>query len=64
MDWAQYFPDRYDDPRYEVPKYILVWGKDPLYSSPDGLFGHSVVDLMKPVFSVLMASLVSTRRPA
>ncbi|MBQ9000953.1 MAG: molybdopterin-dependent oxidoreductase [Eggerthellaceae bacterium] len=47
MDWAQYFPDRYDDPRYEVPKYILVWGKDPLYSSPDGLFGHSVIDLMK-----------------
>mgnify|MGYP003373227590 FL=1 len=47
MDWAQYFPDRYDDPRYEVPKYILIWGKDPLYSNPDGFFGHCVIDLMK-----------------
>lgn len=47
MDYAQYFPDRYDDPRYEVPKYILVWGKDPLYSSPDSFFGHSLIDLKK-----------------
>ena len=47
IDWAQYYEDRYDHPGYEVPKYILVWGKDPLYSSPDGFFGHSIVDLMK-----------------
>lgn len=47
IDWAQYYEDRYDHPGYEVPKYILVWGKDPLYSSPDGFFGHSIIDLMK-----------------
>lgn len=47
MDYAAFFPDRYDDPRYEVPKYILIWGKNPIYSNPDGLFGHAVVDLMK-----------------
>lgn len=47
LDYAAYFPERYDDPRYEIPEYIIVWGKDPLYSSPDGFFGHSVIDLMK-----------------
>ena len=47
LDYAAYFPDRYDDPRYEVPKYILIWGKIPIYSNADGFFGHSVVDLMK-----------------
>ena len=47
MDYAQYFPDRYDNTAYEIPKYILIWGKDPLYSSPDGFFGHSIIDLMK-----------------
>lgn len=47
IDSAQFFPDRYDHPGYEVPKYIMVWGKDPLYSSPDGFFGHCIIDLMK-----------------
>ncbi|WP_418931524.1 molybdopterin-dependent oxidoreductase, partial [Gordonibacter pamelaeae] len=36
LDYAAYFPDRYDDPRYEVPKYIVLWGKSPLQSNPDG----------------------------
>lgn len=47
IDSAQYLPGGYDDPQFEVPKYILVWGKDPLYSNPDGFFGHSIIDLMK-----------------
>ncbi len=47
LDYAQYFADRYEDPRYEVPKYILIWGKDPIYSNPDGLFGHALIDLIK-----------------
>ena len=47
LDYAAYFPDRYDDPRYEVPKYIVLWGKDPLFSNPDGFFGHTLIDLMK-----------------
>lgn len=41
------FPNRYDDPRWECPKYMLVWGRDPLRSNPDGLFGHSIIDMMK-----------------
>ena len=47
LDYAAFFPDRYDDPRYQVPEIILVWGKNPLYSSPDGFFGHSIIDLKK-----------------
>lgn len=47
LDYAAFFPDRYDDPRFEVPKYIMIWGKSPLQSNPDGFFGHAVVDLMK-----------------
>jgi anaerobic selenocysteine-containing dehydrogenase len=47
LDYAQFLPGRYDDPRYEVPKYIIIWGKDPLHSNPDGFFGHSLIDLMK-----------------
>ena len=39
LDYAAFFPDRFDDPRYEVPKYIVLWGKDPLFSNPDGFFG-------------------------
>lgn len=47
LDYAAFFPDRYDDPRYTVPEYIVIWGKDPLYSNPDGFFGHALIDLMK-----------------
>ena len=28
-DYAQFFPDRYDDPRWEAPEYVLVWGNNP-----------------------------------
>ena len=47
LDYAQYFPDRYDNPQYEVPKYIILWGKSPLQSNPDGFYGPALVDLMK-----------------
>ena len=47
LDYAAFFPDRYDDPRFVVPKYIMIWGKSPLQSNPDGFYGHSIVDLMK-----------------
>ncbi len=47
MDYAQFLEGRYDDPQYELPKYIILWGKDPLFSNPDGFFGHSLIDLMK-----------------
>lgn len=47
LDYAAYFPERYDHPDYKVPEMIVVWGKNPLISNPDGFFGHSLIDLMK-----------------
>ncbi|MCI8468092.1 MAG: molybdopterin-dependent oxidoreductase [Eggerthellaceae bacterium] len=47
IDYAAYFPERYDYEEYEVPKYMIIWGKYPLISNPDGLYGHAIVDLMK-----------------
>ena len=34
LDYAAFFPERYDDPRYEVPKYIVLWGKEPAALQP------------------------------
>ena len=47
IDYAGYFAERFDAPEYTLPKWIVVWGKEPLPSNGDGLFGHAVVDMMK-----------------
>ncbi|HJI99570.1 MAG TPA: molybdopterin-dependent oxidoreductase [Coriobacteriaceae bacterium] len=47
MDYAGGLPGGYDDPQYKVPELMVMWGKMPLASNPDGMFGHAVIDLMK-----------------
>ena len=47
MDCSQFFPLRYDDPRYEVPEYCIIWGHQPFYANADGFYGHWITDLMK-----------------
>ena len=47
LDAAQWFPDRYDDPRYEIPECIVIWGYNIPATCPDNVFGHWIVDLMK-----------------
>ena len=47
MDCSQFLPKRYDDPRYTVPEYCIVWGHQPFYSNADGFYGHWILDLMK-----------------
>ncbi len=47
IDYAGGLPGGYDDPVYQVPEMIVQWGKEPIVSNPDGLFGHAVIDLMK-----------------
>lgn len=47
IDFAGGLEGTFDNPEYEVPEVIMLVGKDPLPSNPDGLFGHSVVDMMK-----------------
>jgi len=47
LDAAQWFPKRYDDPRYKIPECIIIWGYDIPASCPDNVFGHWIIDLMK-----------------
>lgn len=47
IDIAGYFPNRYDDERFTLPEYVIIWGKNPIYSNPDGFFGHAIIDMMK-----------------
>ena len=47
FDAAQWLPDRYDDPRYEVPECMIIWGYNIPATCPDNLFGHWIIDLMK-----------------
>jgi len=47
FDAAQWLPERYDSPRYEVPKCMVIWGYNIPASCPDNLFGHWIIDLMK-----------------
>ncbi len=46
-DYAGALPDRWDDERYTLTEVLVMWGKAPLESNPDGFFGHAVVDVMK-----------------
>ena len=46
-DASQWLPNRYDDPRYEVPECIVIWGYNIPNTCPDNIFGHWFVDLMK-----------------
>ncbi len=45
-DCSMYFADRYEDPRWQPPGVIFIWGNNPLVSNADGNFGHWMVDCM------------------
>lgn len=55
IDFAGHFEDRYDHPGWKLPEYVLLWGKEPLKSNPDGFFGHSIIDMMKRGTKIIMA---------
>jgi len=46
-DCSQMFPDRYDNPNWEVPKCMIIWGNNPVVSNPDSFMGHWIVECMK-----------------
>jgi len=46
-DCSQMFPDRYDNPNWEVPKCMIIWGNDPVVSNPDSFMGHWIIECMK-----------------
>ncbi|MFX0198607.1 MAG: molybdopterin-dependent oxidoreductase, partial [Candidatus Hodarchaeota archaeon] len=47
LDAAQWFPERYNDPKYSIPECIIIWGYDIPATCPDNVFGHWIIDLMK-----------------
>jgi anaerobic selenocysteine-containing dehydrogenase len=47
FDAGQWLPDRYEDPRFELPACMIVWGYNIPATCPDNLFGHWIIDLMK-----------------
>ena len=46
-DASQWLPQRYDDPKYEVPECTIIWGYNIPNTCPDNIFGHWFIDLMK-----------------
>ncbi|MBR2521975.1 MAG: molybdopterin-dependent oxidoreductase [Coriobacteriales bacterium] len=54
LDYAGGLQNTYDNPTYRVPDVIVCWGKMPLASNGDGLFGHAVIDLMKRGSKLIM----------
>jgi anaerobic selenocysteine-containing dehydrogenase len=46
-DCSQFLARRYDDPEWEVPEVIIVWGTNPTATCPDGFYGYWIVDCMK-----------------
>ena len=53
-DCSQQFTDRYDNPEYQIPETMFIWGNYPLRANSDGFYGHWVVDLMKRGMEVVM----------
>jgi anaerobic selenocysteine-containing dehydrogenase len=47
FDAAQWFPERYDDPRWRRPECMIIWGYNIHATCPDNLFGHWIIDMMK-----------------
>ncbi len=46
-DAAQWLEKGYDDPRYQAPKCVVIWGYNIPNTCPDNIFGHWFIDLMK-----------------
>lgn len=46
-DYSQFFPDRYDNPKWKRPDYVLIWGNNPVVANSDGTLGHWIVECMK-----------------
>jgi anaerobic selenocysteine-containing dehydrogenase len=47
FDAAQWLEKRYEDPKYQIPKCIVIWGYSLPNTCPDNIFGHWLIDLMK-----------------
>jgi anaerobic selenocysteine-containing dehydrogenase len=47
-DMSQFRPTRYeDDPDWQVPECIVIWGTNPVINNADAFLGHWIVECMK-----------------
>lgn len=46
-DCSQFFPERYRNPEWKKPECIIIWGNNPVVSSPDGFSGHWIIECLK-----------------
>lgn len=46
-DCSQFSEKRYEDPEWQAPEIILVWGQNPPNGCPDAFMGHWIVDCMQ-----------------
>lgn len=47
IDYAGGLEGTYDNPEWKCPELLVMWGKAPLESNGDGLWGHAVIDIMR-----------------
>jgi anaerobic selenocysteine-containing dehydrogenase len=47
IDYAQKFADRYEHEGWVAPEVVVCWGKEPLRSNPDGMYGHALIEMMR-----------------
>ncbi len=47
VDAAQFLEKKYNDPQWEPPKYIILWGQSPFVGCSDAFYGHWILDCMK-----------------
>ncbi len=47
LDASQFLEKRYDDPQWTPPKYIIIWGQNPIAGCHDGFYGHWIIDCMR-----------------
>ncbi|MBQ2681703.1 MAG: molybdopterin-dependent oxidoreductase [Eggerthellaceae bacterium] len=46
-DYSQNWIDRYDNPNWVRPDYVVIWGNNPVVANSDGTLGHWIVECMK-----------------
>ena len=47
IDASQLDKRRYDNPEWQLPEVVMIWGNNPIVSNGDGFLGHWIVDMMK-----------------
>jgi anaerobic selenocysteine-containing dehydrogenase len=47
LDASQFLEQRYDDPEWQPPRYIIIWAQNPTAGCHDGFYGHWIVDCMR-----------------